>query len=259
MTTLSRLLEHLYNAANGEMRIYGKNPILERLKSNPKSIKKIYLEEDHSEAGYIRTKAKQWGIPVFSVPREKMFKMSRNINAQGMFVEIEEFSYVGYDDLLDAATEKQYTLLFMDNLNDPQNLGSIIRVTACLGKFSLVLPTHDSVGVTEAVLRVASGGDNHVSISQVSNLGQAIAKAKKQGFWMVGASVGAGQNLYATQFNFPLGLVVGSEQKGIRDIIKKQLDVEVTIPLAHPRLSLNVSQAVTAFCYEITKQKINQK
>src|SRR5437867_7581616 len=130
------------------MRIYGKNPVLERLKSNPKSIKKIYLEEDHSEAGYIRTKAKQYGIPVFSVPKLKMFKMGRNLNTQGMFIEVEGFSYTNYEELLEGAVQKQLSFLFLDGLTDPQNLGSIIRTAACFGKFAIVLPTHDSVGVT---------------------------------------------------------------------------------------------------------------
>ena len=241
------------------MRIYGKNPVLERLKSNPKSIRKIYLEEGHSEADYIRTKAKQWGIPVYFVPTIKMIKLGRNINTQGMFIEIEEFSYVNFEQLLETAVEKEQIILFLDNLNDPQNLGSIIRSTACLGNFAICLPTHDSVGVTEAVLRVASGADNHVPVAQVGNLGQAIIKAKKEGFWIAGATVGSEQSLYETEFNFPLGLVIGSEQKGIRDIIKKQLDVEVSIPMAQARLSLNVASAVVAFCYEIAKQKNKQK
>ncbi len=241
------------------MRIYGKNPVLERLKSNPKSIKKIYLEQDHVESTYVRSKARQWGIPVFSISGSRMVKMARDLNTQGMLIEIDDFIYVDFEEILEMAVQKMHTLLFLDHLNDPQNLGAIIRSAACFGHFAIVLPSRESVGVSEAVLRVASGADNFVQIAQVSNLNQAIVKAKDHGVWVAGALVGEGQNLSETKFNFPLGLVVGSEQKGIREIIKKQLDIKITIPMAYPRLSLNVAQAATIFCYEITRQKKNQR
>ena len=237
------------------MKLFGRHAVIERLKSNPKSIRKIYLEEGQADSSYIRKTAQQWSIPVLSVPRSKMIKIGRNARVQGIIIEVDDFQYVPYDDLLVMAREKKLSLIFLDNLNDPQNLGSIIRSAACFGNFSIVLPTHGSVGVTEAVLRVASGGDNHLSISRVTNISQAITKAKKEGFWIAGTVVSGGQDLKQAQLSFPLALVIGSEQKGIRDIVKKQLDMELTIPMAHPRLSLNVAQAVTAFCYEITKQK----
>lgn len=241
------------------MRLYGKNPVLERLKSNPKSIKLIYIEEGHPEGPYIRMKAKKWGLPVYSVPRSKMIKMGKSLNTQGLLMDVEDFAYVSYVDLLNTAIEKRQTLLFLDNLSDPQNLGSIIRSVGCLGGFAIVLPARDSVGVTEAVLRVASGADNYVSVSQVSNLNQAIQSAKETGFWIAGTVVEGGKNLTEVSLPFPLALVMGSEQKGIRDIIRKQLDLELTMPMAHQRLSLNVAQATTIFCYEIAKQKNKQK
>jgi 23S rRNA (guanosine2251-2'-O)-methyltransferase len=92
-------------------------------------------------------------------------------------------------------------------------------------------------------------------VAKVSNLSQAISEAKKQGIFIIGAVVGEGDDLSKTQFTFPVGLVVGSEQKGIRDIIKNQLHLKVTIPMKQPRLSFNVAQATTIFCYEITRQK----
>src|SRR3989338_1162617 len=241
------------------MKLYGKNPVIERLKSNPQSIKKIYLQENQADAAYIYQKAKKWGIPVFSVPRSQMLKVGKSIHTQGILVEIDDFGYVPYDDLLNQAVEKGYSILFLDGLNDPQNLGAIIRSAACFGGFSIVLPTHDSVEVTEAVLRVASGGDNYVPVAKVSNLNQAISLAKKAGFWIAGALVEGGKNLPEASLPFPLSLVMGSEQKGIREVIKKQLDLGLTIPMAPTRLSLNVAQATTIFCYEITKQKNSQK
>ena len=237
------------------MKLYGKNPVLERLRSNPKSIKKIFIEEGHRELAYIRQKGNKWGIPVICVPASKMLKMGRSWNTQGILVEVDDFAYVPYDELIETAINKKQTILFLDSLTDPQNLGSIIRTVACLGGFVLVLPTHDSVDVTETVLRVCAGGDNYVKVAQVSNLNQAILKAKENDFWIAGTIAEEGQSIYEIQWPFPLGLVIGSEQKGIRETILKNLDAAVTIPMAYERLSLNVATATAVCCYEIRRQR----
>ena len=237
------------------MKLYGKNPVLERLKSNPQSIKKILIREDHPEGVYIRSKAKKWNIPIFFIPRERMHKLGDHLQAQGIIMEVEEFAYVPFEEMLPGALLKNQSIIFLDELNDPQNLGGIIRSLACLGGFGVVLPKHSSVEVTEAVLRVACGADNYVPVAKVSNLANAIAAAKEAGFWIAGSVVKDGQDLTQTKLSFPLALVVGSEQKGIREIIKKRLDIELTIPMAHPRLSLNAAHAATIFAYEIFRQK----
>ena len=240
------------------MRLYGRNPVIERLKSNPKTIQKIYLQEGQGDSSYIREKAKKWGISTIIIPRHQAFKAAGNVNTQGVLAEIDDFAYTPFDDLLAEALEKKLTILFLDNLNDPQNLGVIIRSAACLGGFAIVLPIHDSVEVTEAVLRVASGGENYIPIAKVANLNQTILRAKKEGFWIAGTTLEGGKNLMETEILFPLALVIGSEQKGVREIIQKNLDFQLTLPMPHARLSFNVAQATTIFCYEITKQK-NQK
>ena len=240
------------------MKLYGKNPVLERLKANPKSIKKIFIEEGQPDAAYIRKKASQWSIPVVSVPRSKMIKVGRDIRTQGLLIEIDDFQYQDYEELLQRALKKKTTLVFLDNLNDPQNLGVIIRSLACLGDFAIVLPAHNSVEVTEAVLRVASGADNYIPIAKVNNLSQAILSAKKCGFWIAATVVEEGQDLTQVAFPFPLGIVIGSEHKGVRDVVKKQMDIALTIPTKVSHISLNAAQAATIFCYEIAKQK-NQK
>lgn len=237
------------------MKLYGKNPVLERLKSNPKSIKRILIEQGHPESSYIHMKGKQYGIAVSAVPYTKIQKLAHNVNTQGIVAEVEEFPYVNIDDLLQEALEKNWSILFLDNLTDPQNLGGIIRTCGSLGAFAIVLPTTESVGVTEAVLRVACGGDNHTSISRVSNLGNAIEKAKKLGFWIMGTAIKEAQPLMEVNLQYPLGLVLGSEDKGVREIIRKKLDQEVMIPMKAARMSLNVAHAASILCYEIIRQK----
>ena len=237
------------------MKLYGKNPVIERLKSNPKSIRRIMIDEDHIDLAYIRKKCNQHGIGVQTVPHSKIQRLAQNLNTQGILADIDDFSYTAIDELLDHALEKKRIPIFLDNLNDPQNLGGIIRSCGALGIFDIVLPATESVGITESVLRVACGGENYLSVAKVNNLGNAIEKAKKMGFWIVGTVVEDAGSLTDLVLKFPLGLVMGSEEKGVRDIILKKLDAKVMIPMKNQRMSLNVAHATSMVCYEIVRQK----
>lgn len=237
------------------MKIYGRNSVLGRLRANPKTVRTIYLQEGFDDAHYVHKKARKWGIPIYIVPRSKMLKIARDVNSQGILIEVADFSYLMLDELLEIALDKKLTIVFLDGLNDPQNLGAIMRSLACLGKFAICLPTHDSVKVTDSVLKIASGADNYIHVCQVSNLSNAIRKAKEAGFWIAGTFVKEGEPIENFRFQFPLGLVIGSEQKGIREVLKNVIDMKVNIPMADEHLSLNVSHAVSILAYEINKQK----
>jgi 23S rRNA (guanosine2251-2'-O)-methyltransferase len=245
----------LFEIGDQKMKLYGKNPVIERLKSNPKSIRRIMIDEDHVDLEYIRKKCNQNGIGVQTVPHSKIQRLAQNLNTQGILADIEDFTYTAIDELLEHALAKKRVPVFLDNLNDPQNLGGIIRSCGALGFFDIVLPATESVTVTESVLRVACGGENYLSVAKVNNLGNAIEKAKKMGFWILGTVVEEGQSLTETTLKFPLGLVMGSEEKGVRDIILKKLDAKVMIPMKNQRMSLNVAHATSMVCYEIVRQK----
>jgi 23S rRNA (guanosine2251-2'-O)-methyltransferase len=237
------------------MKLYGKNPVIERLKANPKSIQRILIDENHADLNYIRKKCHQWAISVSTAPHSKIQRLAQNLNTQGIIAEIGDFAYVPIDDLLDQALAKKRTPVFLDNLNDPQNLGGIIRSCGALGGFDIVLPTTESVSITESVLRVACGGENYLSVARVANLGNAIDKAKKMGFWALGTVVEGAVSLTESGLQFPLALVMGSEEKGLRDIILKKLDMPVMVPMKNQRMSLNVAHATSMVCYEIIRQK----
>jgi len=213
------------------------------------------IDEDHIDLAYIRKKCNQHGIGVQTVPHSKIQRLAQNLNTQGILADIDDFVYTGIDELLEHALEKKRTPVFLDNLNDPQNLGGIIRTCGALGVFDIILPTTESVSVTESVLRVACGGENYLSIARVANLGNAIEKAKKMGFWMVGTVVEEAGSLSDLAMQFPLGLVMGSEEKGVRDINLKRLDAKVMVPMKNQRMSLNVAHATSILCYEIVRQK----
>ena len=237
------------------MRLFGKNPVIERLKADPKSVRRVLLELGHPDTAYVHKKCHQWGIPVASVPRSKIQKLAQSLNTQGVLAEIDEFPYLPFEDMLDTAWDKKQTLVILDNLTDPQNLGGILRTCGSLGGFAIVLPTAESVSVTETVLRVACGGENYLSVARVSNLANAIEKAKKKGFWIIGTVVKGGRRLNEVQMQFPAGVVLGSEDKGIREIIRKKLDCEVMVPMKHERMSLNVAHATSIICWEVIRQR----
>jgi len=234
------------------MFLYGKNSVFERLKADPKSIKKVFLREDFSNP-HIEKLIKSNNIPARRVTRKELLKIKRADSLQGIIAQTEKFGYADFDDLL--LKEKQLSFIFLDRVFDPQNLGSIIRTAGCFGEFAIVIPKHKACEVTEAVLHVACGAENFTPVAMVSNLANALIEAKKKGWWVVGGVVGEGQSLNGVNLPFPLCLVLGSEGKGVRYGLQKHLDIKVRIPMEGAPLSFNIGGACAIFCYEIARQR----
>ena len=237
------------------MFLYGRISVFERLKANPASIERILLQENISLLNIERL-AKANSIPLERLASHRLQNVKPAKDLQGVVAKVDRFRYVTFDALLNQAQNKKLSIIFLDRINDPQNLGSIIRTAACFGGLAIVIPQFNACGVTEAVLHVASGGENYVPISMVSNLATSIIQAKKSGCWIAGADAGNDSTeVNTTSFPFPLGLVLGSEGEGIRHGIQKHLDLKVRIPMKGARLSFNVGIASAIFCYEISKQR----
>lgn len=237
------------------MVLYGKNSVFERLKANPASIKKVFLQ-DNFGAPAVENLIKRNKIPLERLPARELSRIKPVKDLQGIVARIDKFEYAPFGDLLNRATDKKPTFVFLDRINDPQNLGSIIRILACFGGFLAVIPKFEACDVTEAVLHVASGGENYVPVSKVPNLSNAIIAAKRRGYWIAGAVTdGDAENINKVSFPFPLGLVLGSEGKGIRHGLAKQLDMKIRIPMEGAGLSFNVSMASCIFCHEISKAR----
>ena len=233
------------------MYIYGKNSVLERLKANPGSVKKIFLQDNFDDARLIRA-AGAAEIPVKRVSERELARIKRADRLQGVVAEASGFEYADFDELL---SEKRLSFIFLDNINDPHNLGSIMRAAACFGGFGIVIPRHRSCEVNETVVHVASGGENYVPASLVANLSNALIKAKDKGYWIAGAVVEGGEDMNNVKFPFPLCVVLGSEGKGIRHGVDKLLDLKITLPMKGVALSFNVAMAGAIFCYEIARQR----
>ncbi|MBN3039393.1 MAG: 23S rRNA (guanosine(2251)-2'-O)-methyltransferase RlmB [Candidatus Omnitrophica bacterium] len=234
--------------------LYGKNSVLERLKANPKSIHQIFLQ-DNFDAPQIIDLITAGRIPIRRVSERELYRIKRAERLQGIVAQVEKYKYTPFDELLDNPPEKKFSFVFLDNINDPHNLGSVLRIAACFGGFGVVIHSHGSCQVNDTVIHVASGGENFVPVSMVSNLSRALVKAKKKGFWVVGTVLEDGGDLKRASFPFPLCLVLGSEGKGIRQGIEKLCDIKLTLPMRGAALSFNVAMATAIFCYEIEKQR----
>lgn len=237
--------------AKKSMLLYGKNSVYERLKANPGTIKKVILEKSFY-APHIETLIKKRGIPTERVSLSMLERLKRAKNVQGILAEVEPFKYAQFNDLLPRGV----TFIFLDRINDPQNLGVIIRSVACFGNFAVIIPGTGACLVTEAVLHVASGADNYVPVAVVGDMGEALKKAKDAGFTVYAATPETrALDINKISFSFPLILVLGSEAEGISPVLEKHIDSEIRIPMPGAPLSLNVSMACTVFCHEICRQK----
>lgn len=235
------------------MKLYGKNPIIERIRANPGSIKRLYLQKETDLSEVVR-EAKNKGLKFESVSKAWFEERFPNAHTQGALAEVNDFKYTPFSGILDECLKQKALPVFLDGITDPQNLGSIIRSLACIGGFSLVLAQHASAEVNETVLRVASGGENYVPVAMVVNIATSIKKAKEKGIWIVGAAVGKGDDISKANINFPLAIVIGSEGKGIRPGVDKLLDMRLMLAMRGAPLSYNAAVAAALFCYEIRQK-----
>ena len=233
------------------MLLYGKNSILQRLKKDPKSIRKIFLN-DIFDDGYILTIVSRKKIPIIRLRRNEFLRLKRADSLQGIVAEVEKFTYTPFRELLN--TDTRLSLIFLDGISDPQNLGSIIRSAACFGEFAVVIPKHSACEVNDTVLHIACGGESYMPVSMVTNISTALIEAKKAGYWIAGSVVSGGEDFSKTKIPFPLGLVLGSEGKGIRKGLQGQLDLKISLPMRAP-LSFNVAVTCAIFCSEIVRQR----
>lgn len=241
--------------AKNYMYLYGKNSINERIAADPGSIRTVYIREGLSLPAMERAIARG-KIPCERLSAGSLEKMRPQKDLQGIVAKVDLFKYIPAEILMQDALEGGRTLLFLDRVNDPHNLGVIIRLAACFGGFSLIIPSREAAQVNETVLHVASGGENYVPIASENNLAPVIDDAKKLGFWIAGAVVDEeAEDITRVSLPFPLVLVLGSEGGGIRKGLLKRLDLRLFIPMRGAPLSFNVNMACGIFCHEITRQK----
>lgn len=242
---------------NQEELIAGKHPVLEALRSG-RSIHKIWIAEGaQKNAGSIIAEARNAGIVVMTVDKRKLDAMAGDVAHQGVIAQAAPFPYAEVEDLLEKARERgeQPFLLLLDEIEDPHNLGSILRTAECTGVHGVIIPKRRSAGLTATVLKTSAGAAEHVAVARVTNLAQTIDRLKEAGVWIAGTDVTANDDVYRSKFDMPLAIVIGNESKGMGRLIKEKCDFLVKLPLLGRLNSLNASVAAGVLMYEVVRQR----
>lgn len=238
--------------------IMGKNPIIEAINSE-RPINKIYISEGINSASLknLFSLLKEKKIVIQYVPRKKLDQMADGANHQGVIAEVAPYDYHELYDLVakTKATKPLPFFVMLDGIEDPHNLGSILRTADVTGVDGVIIPKRRSVGLTSTVAKTSAGAIEYIPVSRVVNLAQTVDYLKAEGFWIVGTDASANQSYFELDYKIPICLVIGSEGKGISRLIKDKCDFFVKMPMAGHVNSLNASVAAGIIMYEVYKQR----
>lgn len=237
--------------------IAGRNPVLEVLKTD-KEIEKLYVLKGELKGSIkkIMGIAKDRGIIVQEVDKNKLDALSEGNVHQGVVASISEYEYADIDDILSTALERREDpfIIILDEIEDPHNLGSIIRTAECAGVHGVIIPKRRSASVNATVYKSSAGAVEHMKISKVTNISNAIEILKDKGLWIYGADMDGEDYHFNTSLRGAIGLVIGNEGKGISRLVKEKCDVLVKIPMKGKVSSLNASNAASILIYEVLRQ-----
>lgn len=241
--------------------ILGRNAVIEALKSD-RTIECVYISKGDLE-GSIKVAlglAKDKGIVVKEADRRKLDVMSEGLNHQGIIAKVTPFKYCEVNDILQYANEKeeQPFIIILDEIEDPHNLGSIIRTAELCGVHGIIIPKRRNVGVTSTVYKCSAGAIEHMKIAKVTNINATIDMLKEKGIWIYGADIEGKDYSYNTDFSGACALIIGSEGKGISNLTLKKCDLLVKIPMVGKINSLNASVAGGIMMYEVLKGRLTK-
>lgn len=236
------------------MIIFGKNAVLEALESKT-AVNKVIVSNALSGSllQNIEYLCKKKNIKVLKLSREE-FKKAYPEHAQGMAAEVQDFKYTELDELLN---KKDVFLVLLDGVEDPHNLGAIIRVAECAGATGVIIPKNRAVQVTETVARVSAGALSHMAVAQVNNIHDAIDKIKNSGTFVYAADMD-GEIMYNTNLEGNIAIVIGGEGKGVSSLSRKKADGIIKIPMFGKVNSLNASVSAGIVLYEVVRQRSGQ-
>jgi len=237
------------------MKIEGRNAVYELLKTD-REIDKVLVQNDLKDEASKRliNVMRSHKIKVQLVDKYVIEKESESKRHQGFVAFTSEYDYADLYDLLDSVKDKDGFIVVLNEILDPHNLGSIIRVCECAGVDGLVISKDRSASVSDTVMRISAGAANHVKVARVTNINNAIDKLKEEGFWVYAAEVG-GESLYKSNLTGKLCLVIGGEDSGVKRLTKEKCDGILTIPMFGKVNSLNASVACGVVVYEAVRQR----
>lgn len=243
-----------------ELKIEGRNPVIEAYRSG-KTIDKLFVL-DGCQDGPVKTitrEARKQHTIISYVSKERLDQLSETHHHQGVIAIAAAYDYASVDDILAKAREKGEApfIFLLDGIEDPHNLGAIIRTANLAGAHGVIIPKHRAVGLTATVARTSAGALNFTPVAKVTNLGAAMDELKKEGLWFVCADM-KGEVMYRQNLTGPIGLVIGNEGEGVSRLVREKCDFTASIPMKGDIDSLNASVAAGVLAYEIIRQRMGK-
>lgn len=241
-----------------ELKIEGRNPVIEAYRSG-KTIDKLFVL-DGCQDGPVKTitrEARKQHTIISYVSKERLDQLSETHHHQGVIAIAAAYDYATVDDILAKAREKGEApfVFLLDGIEDPHNLGAIIRTANLAGAHGVIIPKHRAVGLTATVARTSAGALNFTPVAKVTNLGATMDELKKEGLWFVCADM-KGEIMYRQNLTGPIGLVIGNEGEGVSRLVREKCDFTASIPMKGDIDSLNASVAAGVLAYEIVRQRL---
>ena len=250
--------DKINNENSYEDAVAGRNAVMELLKSS-KDINKIFIErgEKHGSINEIIARAKEARIVIVEAERSKLDQMAEN--HQGVVAIVPPYNYCELEDILEYAKEKEEDpfIIILDGIEDPHNLGSIIRTAETAGVHGVVIPKRRSVSVNSTVAKTSAGATAYVKVARVNNINDTIRKLKDEGLWIIGTDGEAKTEYYNQDLKGPIAIVIGSEGFGMSKLVKENADILIKIPMLGQINSLNASVSAGIVMYEVVKQRLN--
>ena len=242
-----------------ELTIEGRNAVMEAFRSG-KTIDKLFVLKNCQDGpvNSILREARKHDVIVSFVAKERLDQMSKTGKHQGVIASAAAYEYAEVEDILNLAREKGEPpfIFLLDNIEDPHNLGAIIRTANLAGAHGVIIPKRHAVGLTATVAKTSAGALNYPPVAKVTNLRATMEELKKEGLWFVCADMG-GTTMYDLNLTGPIGLVIGNEGEGVGRLVKEKCDYVASIPMKGDIDSLNASVAAGVLAYEIVRQRMN--
>ena len=238
------------------MKIEGRNAVYELLKTD-KEIDKILVQKDLKDDASKRliNVIRSHKVKLQPVDKYVIEKESESKRHQGFIAYVSDYKYFEIEDIIDDCADKDGLVVVLNEILDPHNLGSIIRVCECAGVDGIIIGKDRSASVSDTVMRISAGALNHIKVAKVTNINNAIDKLKENGFWVYGAEVGGG-NIYKSNLTGKICLVIGGEDSGVKRLTKEKCDGIISIPMFGKVNSLNASVACGIAVYEVVRQRV---
>ncbi|HWP50712.1 MAG TPA: 23S rRNA (guanosine(2251)-2'-O)-methyltransferase RlmB [Clostridia bacterium] len=234
--------------------VAGRNPVIELLRSGRPVNKILMLKSEGGGLQKIMAMAKERGVPVKDVAREKLESLCPGMNHQGVIAFTAACDYATVEDIFARAGSEPLFVVIADGIEDPHNLGAIIRSADAAGAHGVIVPKRHGAGLTAAVMKASAGAAEHLPVARVSNLASTLEELKKKNVWIYAADMD-GESWCTVDYSGAVALVIGAEGSGVSRLLKERSDVVVSLPMCGQINSLNASVATGILLYEITRQR----